>query len=242
MIRRGNPAPKIVALVAGGVVLLYVIYVWHDTLSRLRKSEETNEHLNQKHDSLTAQLQVIYEHKSKLEKSLRDDRQSCKRLQTELQEKREEIEKKFSMEKQSFLSKIESLKQDYRMLQSQHQDMETEYNRVSDTYKKTKTDCAAERDKHHQDYLKLRDYAANLKESNEAYFNKNAALLIEIQKLKNEILNTKKDLKPSENFSRARKEPSGSEQFITENPEVREKNFVSPILETKKKRFTESNS
>lgn len=122
----------------------------------------------------------------------------------ELQEKREEIEKKFSMEKQSFLSKIESLKQDYRMLQvyipfqirilftcsskqSQHQDMETEYNRVSDTYKKTKTDCAAERDKHHQDYLKLRDYAANLKESNEAYFNKNAALLTEIQKLKNEV-------------------------------------------------------
>lgn len=59
MIRRGNPAPKIVALVAGGVVLLYVIYVWHDTLSRLRKSEETNEHLNQKHDSLTAQLQGL---------------------------------------------------------------------------------------------------------------------------------------------------------------------------------------
>lgn len=65
--------------------------------------------------------------------------------------------------------------------------METEYNRISDTYKKTKTDCAAERDKHHQDYLKLRDHAASLKERNEIYSNKNTALLSEIQKVKNEV-------------------------------------------------------
>ncbi|CAD5115338.1 DgyrCDS4320 [Dimorphilus gyrociliatus] len=193
MIRRNNPTSKILALVAGGVLLLFVIYIWHDTLGRLRKSEETNEHLNQQRDSLSAQLRVIYEHKSKLEKSLRDDRQSFKKFKTELEEKSGETEKKFSMEKQSLLSKIERLKQDYKMLQSQHQDMESEFNRLNELYKKDKTDFSAERDKHHKDYLKLRDYASTLKESNDILNNKNILLENESKKLKNEILSKQRD-------------------------------------------------
>uniref|UniRef100_A0A6G5AD78 Uncharacterized protein n=1 Tax=Rhipicephalus microplus TaxID=6941 RepID=A0A6G5AD78_RHIMP len=53
-----------------GCCMLFTVFLLSSTHTKLKDSQESNDKCQQQRDSLSAQLQVVYEHKSRLEKTL----------------------------------------------------------------------------------------------------------------------------------------------------------------------------
>ena len=59
MTKRGSPAVQVLAVIAVVGIFLYGFYRYHDQHTRLKRSEESADKLQQKSESLSAQLQGV---------------------------------------------------------------------------------------------------------------------------------------------------------------------------------------
>ncbi|CAB3382908.1 Hypothetical predicted protein [Cloeon dipterum] len=93
----------------------------------LRKSSEK---CQQQQESLSAQLQVIFEYKTRLEKSVQQEKADHKKTHDDLSSQLEVEKNKRAREVLDTTNKLASLQQHYKLLQGQHEDLAEECNGV----------------------------------------------------------------------------------------------------------------
>ncbi|GFG29506.1 hypothetical protein Cfor_05059 [Coptotermes formosanus] len=101
--------------VAVVVVVGMAVYVFHGAQLQLDDARKVADKCQQQQESLSAQLQVIFEYKLRLEKSLQQERADHRKTH-------EELEKRADSEKEAN-NKHSALQQQYKLLQSQHEDL-----------------------------------------------------------------------------------------------------------------------
>ncbi|KFM58597.1 Golgi integral membrane protein 4, partial [Stegodyphus mimosarum] len=117
-----NSRGKLFVYIAVLGVLCFIVFLLSTTHSSLKEMEGINEKCQQQRDSLSAQLQVVYEHKNRLEKSLQ-------------QEKTDHRHTKETNEKQ--LNELEIKLQE---LKDKGQKLETEITHLKTTYSELEED------------------------------------------------------------------------------------------------------
>lgn len=103
-------------------VLCFIVFLLSSTHTSLKELENVNEKCQQQRDSLSAQLQVVYEHKNRLEKSLQQEKTDHRHSKEENEKQFHDIEGKLQEERdkeQKFESQISQLKTKYSELEEE---------------------------------------------------------------------------------------------------------------------------
>ncbi|XP_064459708.1 tropomyosin-1, isoforms 33/34-like isoform X5 [Ornithodoros turicata] len=100
---------RTVLYVLVGCSIAFLVYILSSTHNKLKFTEESNDKCQQQRDSLSAQLQVLYEHKSRLEKSLQNEMAEKKKVESEMRTFRETVDR----EKAEAVGRYSELQQKY---------------------------------------------------------------------------------------------------------------------------------
>uniref|UniRef100_A0A0K8T237 Golgi integral membrane protein 4 n=1 Tax=Lygus hesperus TaxID=30085 RepID=A0A0K8T237_LYGHE len=103
-------------------VLGAVLYVFHGTQNRLAEVQSQATQCNQQKESFNAQLQVIYEYKDRLEKSLNKEKQDRKLDKENHERDLAEAKEKWEKETLELNNKYDALVQKSKILQAQLED------------------------------------------------------------------------------------------------------------------------
>nr|CAD7430240.1 unnamed protein product [Timema monikensis] len=118
-------------LYIGAVSLIgLVVYLYHGTQVHLEDVRKTSEKCQQQQESLSAQLQVIFEYKLRLEKSLQQEKADHRQTRDDLTARVSEEKQFREKETQESMNKYTSLQQQYKILQSQHEDLSDECTKI----------------------------------------------------------------------------------------------------------------
>ncbi|KAG7470960.1 hypothetical protein MATL_G00119410 [Megalops atlanticus] len=138
--------------------LIYGGMVSYEMHKQMKKTEAMALKYQQHQESLSAQLQVVYEHRSRLEKSLQKERlehKKAKEGQYYLMHKLE-AQQILNKEKQDFSNKFNSLHVQHQMLKSQHEELKKQMYDLQEQHQIQVEDHSKVIDEHRQKYDQLR--------------------------------------------------------------------------------------
>ncbi|XP_026284638.1 Golgi integral membrane protein 4 [Frankliniella occidentalis] len=115
-----------------GVLTLFagVIFLYHSTRVELDEVSNSLSKCRQEQDSLAAQVQVISEYKKNLEKSLNQEKAEHRQTKEELQSQMNDEQQVRNKENLENINKYKALQQQYKLLQSEHDDLNEFYNKA----------------------------------------------------------------------------------------------------------------
>lgn len=138
---------------------LYGAMLYYELQTQLRKAEAVALKYQQHQESLSAQLQVVYEHRSRLEKSLQKERLEHKKAKEDFLV--------YKLEAQETLNKGRS---QHEELKKQHSDLEEEHRRQGEDFSRTFNDHKQRylqlQQEKEQELSKLKETVYNLREEN----------------------------------------------------------------------------
>lgn len=94
---------------------------------------ETDKYFRQQ-ESLSSQLQVVYEHRARLERSLQKEKTDHKSTKLDSSRKQNDFMLNITRSKHEAMNRFNSLETQYNMLKAQNKELDTDYNRLRQQY------------------------------------------------------------------------------------------------------------
>ncbi|XP_020277904.1 Golgi integral membrane protein 4-like [Pseudomyrmex gracilis] len=115
-------------VVYGGcpVLIFILVFLYHAATSEMDRLRELQEQCVHQQEALAAQLQVIFEYKVRLEKSLAEEKSSNAAIKQELQQRATREKSLRDKDSIEAMQRFNSLQQTYKILQSEHEDLKEE--------------------------------------------------------------------------------------------------------------------
>ncbi|XP_043072763.1 Golgi integral membrane protein 4a isoform X2 [Puntigrus tetrazona] len=159
---------------------------------QLKRTEEMAVKYQQHQESLSAQLQVVYEHRSRLEKSLQKERLEHKKAKDDYLMYKIEAQQSLNKEKQDSSVRFNSLHSQHQILKNQHDDLKKQYYELQerhqlqeDEHNKAVDDHKQRLDQLHQtkesEISKLKDNIYNLREENKQLRKAHQEVYVQLQ-------------------------------------------------------------
>ncbi|KAK1900360.1 Golgi integral membrane protein 4 [Dissostichus eleginoides] len=157
--------------------MMYGGMMSYEMHTQLKRTEATALKYQQHQESLSAQLQVVYEHRSRLEKSLQKERLDHKKAKEDYLVYKLDTQQSLNKEKQDFNGRFNSLHVQHQMLKNQHDDLKKQYYGLQEQHQVEGDDHNRVLDEHKEHYEKLnqakegeithlKDNVYNLREEN----------------------------------------------------------------------------
>ncbi|XP_025988933.1 Golgi integral membrane protein 4 isoform X3 [Solenopsis invicta] len=108
------------------VVVILTLIVYRNTISEMTRLQEMQVQCLHQQESLAAQLQVIFEYKVRLEKSLAEEKSSNAAVKQELQQRASREKSLRDKDSIEAMQRFNSLQQTYKLLQTEHKDLQEE--------------------------------------------------------------------------------------------------------------------
>ncbi|XP_029664219.1 Golgi integral membrane protein 4-like isoform X1 [Formica exsecta] len=109
-----------------GVVALLLMFLYRAAISEMTRLRDLHEQCAHQQEALAAQLQVIFEYKVRLEKSLAEEKSSNAAVKQELQQRASREKSLRDKDSIEAMRRFDSLQQTYQLLQTEHQDLQEE--------------------------------------------------------------------------------------------------------------------
>ncbi|KAK2585396.1 hypothetical protein KPH14_010070 [Odynerus spinipes] len=109
-----------------GVVVILLVLLYRAATSEMARLRELHIQCAHQQESLAAQLQVIFEYKVRLEKSLAEEKSSNAAVKQELQQRASREKSLRDKDSVEAMQRFNSLQQTYKLLQTEHQDLQEE--------------------------------------------------------------------------------------------------------------------
>lgn len=153
---------RFILYICAALFLCGLTYLFHNSQTQLDEAKKATAACTQQQESLSAQLQVIFEYKLRLEKSLQKEKAEHKEAKDECQKRAQEEKELRDKESLEALNKYNALQQHYKLLQSTHKDLTEECDKV----RKTQLDTAEDVSKLENKVTSLRQELQQVKEAN----------------------------------------------------------------------------
>ncbi|XP_063074957.1 Golgi integral membrane protein 4b isoform X2 [Engraulis encrasicolus] len=164
----------LITVICGSMYAFMISYELH---KQLKKTEAMALKYQQHQESLSAQLQVVYEHRSRLEKSLQKERMEHKKAKDDHLVLKLESEQLLNKEKQESTNRLSALQAQHQLLKSQHDDLKRQYYELQEQHQNQGETHERALDEHREqiDHLqrtkeieisRLKENVYNLKEEN----------------------------------------------------------------------------
>ncbi|XP_042194989.1 Golgi integral membrane protein 4a isoform X1 [Callorhinchus milii] len=134
---------------------LYGSLLYYEIHNRLRRAESAASKHQQHQEALSAQLQVVYEHRSRLEKSLQKERNEHKKAKEDFLVYKLEAQEALNKEKQDTSNRYSSLTMQHKMLKNQHEELKRQYTDLHEEHQRLGEDHSKAINEHGHRYLSL---------------------------------------------------------------------------------------
>ncbi|XP_069752971.1 Golgi integral membrane protein 4a isoform X4 [Narcine bancroftii] len=134
---------------------LYGLLLYYEMHNQLKKAESLSLKYQQHQEGLSAQLQVVYEHRSRLEKSLQKERNEHKKTKEDYLVYKLEAQEALNKEKQDSNNRYSALSVQHKMLKSQHEDLRKQYTGLHGEHLRLGEDHSRAMNEHSRRYLNL---------------------------------------------------------------------------------------
>ncbi|XP_063292455.1 Golgi integral membrane protein 4-like isoform X2 [Pelobates fuscus] len=132
------------------MVLASGAFLYNYIVEKARESEAQTVKFKQQQETLSAQLQVVYEHRSRLERSLQKERGEHKKTKEDFLVYKLEAQEALNKEKQDSMNRYGALNSQHNILKNQHVDLKKQLTDLQDTIVKLREESKLLR-KAHQD-------------------------------------------------------------------------------------------
>uniref|UniRef100_A0A8C6W5T0 Golgi integral membrane protein 4 n=1 Tax=Nannospalax galili TaxID=1026970 RepID=A0A8C6W5T0_NANGA len=177
---------------------LYGAMLYYELQTQLRKAEAVALKYQQHQDSLSAQLQVVYEHRSRLEKSLQKERLEHKKAKEDFLVYKLEAQETLNKGRQDSNSRYSALNVQHQMLKSQHEELKKQHSDLEEEHRKQGEDFSRTFSDHKQRYLqlqqekeqelsKLKETVYNLREENRQLRKAHQDIHTQLQDVKTQV-------------------------------------------------------
>lgn len=201
---------------------LYGAMLFLELQTQLRKAEAVALKYQQHQDSLSAQLQVVYEHRSRLEKSLQKERLEHKKAKEDFLVYKLEAQETLNKGRQDSNSRYSALNVQHQMLKSQHEELRKQHSDLEEEHRKQGEDFSRAFNDHKQRYLqlqqekeqelsKLKETVYNLREENRQLRKAHQDIHTQLQDVKTQVAEYKQ-LKDTLNRIPSFRNPDPAEQ------------------------------
>ncbi|KAM4693025.1 Golgi integral membrane protein 4 [Discoglossus pictus] len=175
--RRQKRVLQALASLAVIIAFIYGALLNYDLQSQLKKAETVSLKYQQHQESLSAQLQVVYEHRSRLEKSLQKERLEHKKAKEDFLVYKLEAQETLNKGRQDSNNRYNALSVQHQMLKSQHDELRKRHSSLQVENQKLGEDLSKTFSDHKEKYLllqqakeqelsKLKEHVYNLGEEN----------------------------------------------------------------------------
>ncbi|KAJ6660974.1 hypothetical protein lerEdw1_016994 [Lerista edwardsae] len=134
---------------------IYGAMLYYEVQSQLRKAEAVALKYQQHQESLSAQLQVVYEHRSRLEKSLQKERLEHKKAKEDFLVYKLEAQETLNKGRQDSNSRYSALNAQHQMLKSQHEELKKLHTDLEGEHKRQGNEFSRAVNEHKQRYMEL---------------------------------------------------------------------------------------
>ncbi|XP_016910033.1 Golgi integral membrane protein 4 isoform X3 [Apis cerana] len=117
---------RLAVYVGCGMVVILLVFLYRAATSEMARLQELNVQCSHQQEALAAQLQVIFEYKVRLEKSLAEEKSSNAAVKQELQQRASREKSLRDKDSIEAMQRFNSLQQTYKLLQTEHQDLKEE--------------------------------------------------------------------------------------------------------------------
>ncbi|KAL2804644.1 Golgi integral membrane protein 4 isoform 2 [Daubentonia madagascariensis] len=201
---------------------LYGAMLYYELQTQLRKAEAVALKYQQHQESLSAQLQVVYEHRSRLEKSLQKERLEHKKAKEDFLVYKLEAQETLNKGRQDSNSRYSALNVQHQMLKSQHEELKKQHSDLEEEHRKQGEDFSRTFNDHKQKYLqlqqekeqelsKLKETVYNLREENRQLRKAHQDIHTQLQDVKTQVAEYKQ-LKDTLNRIPSFRKPDRAEQ------------------------------
>ncbi|XP_005344173.1 Golgi integral membrane protein 4 isoform X3 [Microtus ochrogaster] len=201
---------------------LYGAMLYLELQTQLRKAEAVALKYQQHQDSLSAQLQVVYEHRSRLEKSLQKERLEHKKAKEDFLVYKLEAQETLNKGRQDSNSRYSALNVQHQMLKSQHEELKKQHSDLEEEHRRQGEDFSRTFNDHKQRYLqlqqekeqelsKLKETVYNLREENKQLRKAHQDIHTQLQDVKTQVAEYKQ-LKDTLNRIPSLRNPEPAEQ------------------------------
>ncbi|XP_048070855.1 Golgi integral membrane protein 4 isoform X11 [Ursus arctos] len=201
---------------------LYGAMLYYELQTQLRKAEAVSLKYQQHQESLSAQLQVVYEHRSRLEKSLQKERLEHKKAKEDFLVYKLEAQETLNKGRQDSNSRYSALNVQHQMLKSQHEELKKQHSDLEEEHRKQGEDFSRTFNDHKQKYLqlqqekeqelsKLKETVYNLREENRQLRKAHQDMHTQLQDVKTQVAEYKQ-LKDTLNRIPSLRKPERAEQ------------------------------
>ncbi|XP_029629639.1 Golgi integral membrane protein 4a isoform X1 [Salmo trutta] len=135
--------------------MIYGGMVSYEMHNQLKRTEAMAVKYQQHQESLSAQLQVVYEHRSRLEKSLQKERVEHKKAKEDYLVYKLETQQSLNKEKQDSSNKFNALHGQHQMLKKQHEDLKKQHEDLQEQHQIQGEDHGKALDQHKDRFHKL---------------------------------------------------------------------------------------
>ncbi|XP_013374083.1 PREDICTED: Golgi integral membrane protein 4 isoform X2 [Chinchilla lanigera] len=177
---------------------LYGAMLHYELQAQLRRAEALALKHQQHQESLSAQLQVVYEHRSRLEKSLQKERLEHKKAKEDFLVYKLEAQETLNKGRQDSNSRYSALNVQHQMLKSQHEELKKQHSDLEEEHRKQGEDFSRAFSDHKQKYLqlqqekeqelsKLKETVYNLREENRQLRKAHQDIHTQLQDVKTQV-------------------------------------------------------
>ncbi|XP_075293498.1 uncharacterized protein LOC104329350 isoform X2 [Opisthocomus hoazin] len=131
------------------------VFMYHHLQQKVRNAEALAQKYKQQQEALSAQLQVVYEHRSRLERSLQKERGEHKKTKEDFLVYKLEAQEALNKEKQDSMNRYGALSSQHKILKNQHEDVKKQLLDLQLQHNSLKLEHRKMLESHSQKYAQL---------------------------------------------------------------------------------------
>ncbi|XP_028943184.1 Golgi integral membrane protein 4 [Antrostomus carolinensis] len=131
------------------------VFLYHHLQQKVRNAETLAQKYKQQQEALSAQLQVVYEHRSRLERSLQKERGEHKKTKEDFLVYKLEAQEALNKEKQDSMNRYGALSSQHKILKNQHEDVKKQLLDLQLQHNSLKLEHRKTLETHNQKYAQL---------------------------------------------------------------------------------------
>ncbi|NXJ05316.1 GOLI4 protein, partial [Odontophorus gujanensis] len=136
-------------------------FLYHHLQQKVRSAEALAQKYKQQQEALSAQLQVVYEHRSRLERSLQKERGEHKKTKEDFLVYKLEAQEALNKEKQDSMNRYGALSSQHKILKNQHEDVKKQLIDLQLQHNSLKLEHRKTLETHSQKYAQLQQEKDN---------------------------------------------------------------------------------
>ncbi|XP_032863453.2 Golgi integral membrane protein 4 isoform X1 [Tyto alba] len=131
------------------------VFMYNHLQQKVRNAEALAQKYKQQQEALSAQLQVVYEHRSRLERSLQKERGEHKKTKEDFLVYKLEAQEALNKEKQDSMNRYGALSSQHKILKNQHEDVKKQLLDLQLQHNSLKLELRKTLESHSQKYAQL---------------------------------------------------------------------------------------